>query len=64
MLVDASLATAPIVTALTFDAAGAASLGLNNPGFATSFAAAAQAVVISTTGAIAAGAAQQFQIGL
>ncbi|MEC9047561.1 MAG: hypothetical protein VYA51_06065 [Planctomycetota bacterium] len=64
LLVDASLATAPIVSTLFLDAAGAASLSLNNPGFATSFAAAAQPVVISTTGAIAAGAAQQFQIGL
>jgi|GEM_PF-5386274 len=52
LIVSASLASSPVFVSVPLDASGAASLWVNNPGFAPVLSAHAQTVVISTTGAI------------
>ena len=62
LLIDASLATAPMFVGITLDAAGAGSLALNNPGFAPALNATAQAVVVSANGSLGSTAAETLQV--
>lgn len=63
LFVDSVLAPAPVIVPITFDAAGTASLPVQNPGFAQVFDATAQTVVVSTAGALGATAPLTLQVG-
>jgi hypothetical protein len=63
LLLSASLANSAVMVPLPLDASGAASLNLNNPGFAPILTAHAQTVVLSTSGAIGSAATLPLQVG-
>ncbi|MCK5942905.1 MAG: hypothetical protein KAI24_13090 [Planctomycetes bacterium] len=63
LLVDAALVGTPVIVPLTFDATGAASLTVTNPGFSPALDAIAQTVVVSTGGALGASSLLSLQVG-
>jgi len=63
LFVDSALVAAPVIAPISFDASGAASLAIANPGFVQVFDAIAQTVVVSVDGALGSSTALSLQIG-
>jgi len=63
LLLDAALAGAPAIVPVAFDAAGAATVSLVNPGFAPPLDVTAQAAFVSAAGVLGSSAAVALQVG-
>jgi hypothetical protein len=63
LLIDAAFAASPVLVPLTFDGTGAATLAIQNPGFAPALDATAQTVCFSLSGVLGSSQVLPMQIG-